>query len=336
MKFTLLICTYQRPGALLSLLESVRRQDPYPDEIIVVDGSLGTETKHMLQENEVKHLVYLKVKARDRGLTRQRNLGLSKVSEDSEVVCFLDDDIILLPHYFKVLLDTYRQFPDALGVAGYITNGESWRKVPIDRPMKQGEFCMDGWVRQEGRRFVLRRKIGLAPNRLPSIMPDFSHGYSSGYLPPTGRIYQAELLMGGTASYRKSIFSKLHFSSYFEGYGLYEDADFSLRASKLGKLYVNTGARLEHHHAKEGRPGAFSYGQMVIRNGWYVWRIKCPSPSLQMRLKWNATSFLLSLVRLANVMKANNRREIVLEFLGRVSGWGSLLFNKPRFNAGEL
>ena len=41
-------------------------------------------------------------------------------------------------------------------------------------------------------------------------------------------------------AYKKEVFENLKFSTYFEGYGLYEDADFSLRLAKTGKLYINT------------------------------------------------------------------------------------------------
>src|SRR5690606_38503325 len=138
------------------------------------------------------------------------------------------------------------------------------------------------------------------PNVPPGIMPDFSHGYSAGFLPPTGKVYEVEMLMGGIASYKRAVFESIGFSTYFEGYGLYEDADFSLRASRLGKLFVNTAAEVEHYHDEAGRPNKFRYGKMVVRNGWYVWRVKFPRPSLKSVLKWYATSFLLTLVRLGN------------------------------------
>jgi hypothetical protein len=40
-----------------------------------------------------------------------------------------------------------------------------------------------------------------------------------GFLPPSGKIYEVELLMGNVSSYRKEVFEKQQFSNYFEGYG---------------------------------------------------------------------------------------------------------------------
>jgi GT2 family glycosyltransferase len=137
--------------------------------------------------------------------------------------------------------------------------------------------------------------------------------------------------MGGVSSFRKEIFEQLSFSNYFEGYGLYEDADFTLRLSKLGKLYVNTAAQLEHHHDHSGRPNKYSYGRMVARNGWYVWRIKHPKPGLKARVKWNLTFVLLMKLRFLNVFFTTKKRfESFTEAMGRLIGWLSLIVNKPK------
>ena len=92
MTFSLIICTYKRPQALLTLLQSVKQQTLYPNEILIVDGSPDDFTKEMLSQHSFQNLKYFKVEDKDRGLTKQRNYGISRVSEASEVVCFLDDD----------------------------------------------------------------------------------------------------------------------------------------------------------------------------------------------------------------------------------------------------
>jgi hypothetical protein len=68
---------------------------------------------------------------------------------------------------------------------------------------------------------------------------------------------------------------------------------------------------------------------MVVRNGWYVWRVKHPNPSLKARFKWNATSFLLTLIRFSNAFSSSDKKGAFSEAIGRASGWFSLLFNKP-------
>ncbi len=318
-----------RPAPLLNLLNSVKVQTLYPDEILIVDGSTNNETKEILEQNHFQNLNYFLVGNEDRGLTKQRNYGVSKVSDTSEVVCFLDDDTILEPNYFEEIIKTYSLFPEALGVGGYINNDTKWQKAADDYIPTIHEFAYDGWKQKDGSRFVLRKRLGLDSNTKPGFLPEFSNGRSTSFLPPSGKIYEVEQLMGGVSSFKKSVFDNFKFSTYFEGYGLYEDADFTLRLSKKGKLYVNTNAQLGHFHDQSGRPNKYQYGKMVVRNGWYVWRVKYPNPSLKAKFKWNVIVLLLTFIRFSNIFTTNKRMESFTEFTGRTVGWFSLLFNKP-------
>lgn len=329
MVFTLIICTYKRSQPLLKLLLSVQHQTLYPNEILIVDGSPDDFTKEMVTQNSFQNLKYFKVDENDRGLTKQRNYGIARVQEASEVVCFLDDDTVLESNYFEEIIKTYTFFPEALGVGGYITNETNWTKTTSDYQAKVNEFFYDGWKRKDGSRFVWRKKLGLDSNRPPGCLPEFSHGRSIGFLPPSGKIYEVEQLMGGVSSFRKAVFKEFQFSTYFEGYGLYEDADFTLRLSKVGKLYINTNAQLGHYHDASGRPNQYDYGKMVVRNGYYVWRVKYPNPSFKAKIKWHLITLLLTAIRFTNVATTSKRKEALTETLGRISGWFTLFFNPP-------
>lgn len=319
-----------RAEPLLKCLNSFQLQRIYPNEILIIDGSSNDETQQILQKNQFRNLIYHKVDAVNRGLTKQRNFGISKVNSVSEIVCFLDDDTVLEEDYFEKLLTTYIEFPEALGVGGYICNESNWEFVGKNYKSKQTEFYFDAWKRKDGSRFILRKKFNLDSNVNPGYMPSFSNGRSLGFLPPSDKIYEVEQLMGGVSSFRKSVFEILKFSTYFEGYGLYEDADFSLRVSKLGKLYCNTAAKLNHYHDSSGRPNQYRYGKMVIRNGWYVWHVKYPNPDLKSRVKWNLIAFLLTIIRFSNTFTTSKSKEAFTESLGRTVGWFSLIFNKPK------
>ena len=328
MTFSLIICTYMRPDALLNLLKSIQNQVLYPNEILIIDGSTNAETERLLLFNYFKNLKYYKVNEKLRGLTKQRNYGISKVSEGSDVVCFLDDDITLDSSYFKNLISTYKSYPKALGVGGYIINEVIWER--FNGASNSNYYDFDGWRRPEPLRFKIREIFGLNPDALPGVLPTFSHMRAIGFLPPSGKVYPVELFMGGVASYKMSVFKTLSFSTYFEGYGLYEDADFCLRLSKVGQLYVNTAAVCEHHHEPQGRPNTFKYGKMVIRNGWYIWRVKYDSPKLITKIKWHLTAFLLSFLTFFSGLKSKNKNFELQEFLGRIVGWWSLMFDKPK------
>ena len=315
---------------LLTLLDSVQRQIRYPNEILIVDGSPDDYTEQALAKKTYESLFYHKVAPEDRGLTRQRNYGIDRVASDTEIICFLDDDTVLEPDYFEAILNVYKEYPEALGVGGYIVNETVWLLVGENYQPKTNEFVYDGWKRKDGSRFAARKKLGLDSNVPPGFAPEYSHGRSIGFLPPSGKVYETQQLMGGVSSFRKDVFDRLRFSTYFEGYGLYEDADFTLRLSNTGKLYVNTNATLAHYHDASGRPNAYRYGRMVVRNGWYVWRAKYPKPSFEARLKWHSITLLLTLIRLSNVFTSKDKKQAFMESLGRTMGWWSLIFYKPK------
>ena len=325
MKFTLIVCTYMRPEPLLRLLQSVQEQTVYPDEIIIIDGSLNRDTEFILKEKAILNLQYFLVEDDNRGLTRQRNFGISNAAIDSEIVCFLDDDTVLEEDYFEQLIKTYAIYPDALGVGGYIVNEIKWEKVEANYIPNSNEFYFDGWKRKDGSRFVLRKKMGLDSDCPPGVSPLFSHGRSVSFLPPTNVVYEVEMLMGGVSSFRKSVFETCQFSTYFEGYGLFEDTDFSLRLAKKGKLYLNTAARLSHFHETSGRPNQYQYGKMVVKNGYYVWRVKNPKPVFEDKLKWHSITILLTLIRFSNIFTTSKRKEAFTEALGRIIAWFQIL-----------
>ena len=321
-----------RPKPLLNLLQSVQQQTVYPNEILIIDGSINEETESILKKSQFDNLKYFVVPAEQRGLTKQRNYGIERVGQEMEIVCFLDDDTVLKPNYFEELLKTYQIYPEALGAGGYILNESECEFVGYDYVHTIEEYFFDGWKRQDGSRFVLRKKLGLDSDCPPGFSSLFSHGRSVSFLPPSGRIYEVEMLMGGVSSFRKKVFETLQFSTYFEGYGLYEDADFTLRVTKVGKLYVNTSAQLNHFHDDLGRPNQYQYGKMVVRNGWYVWRTKNPKPLLEAKLKWHSITLLLTLIRYSNFFTTAKKKEAFTEALGRTVGWWSVIFNKPKIS----
>jgi GT2 family glycosyltransferase len=319
-----------RAKPLLQLLQSVQEQSLYPDAILIIDGSINKETEIILKQNQFRNLLYYSVPPEYRGLTRQRNYGIDRVGTEAEVVCFLDDDTVLEVDYFEKLLKTYQDYPEALGVGGYIINESKYEFVGYNYKVPFDEYYYDGWTRKDGSRFVLRKKLGLDSDCPPGYSSLYSHGRSVGFLPPSDKVYEVEMLMGGVSSFRKKVFEKFKFSTYFEGYGLYEDADFSLRVAQIGKLYINTAAKLHHFHNASGRPNQYQYGKMVVRNGWYVWRTKNPTPKLDAKLKWNAITILLTLIRFSNIFTTNDKKAALTEAIGRTVGWCSLVLEKPK------
>jgi GT2 family glycosyltransferase len=330
MIFSLIICTYKRPKPVISLLDSVVLQTVYPNQIIIVDGSSDDETANVINSSSYDNLIYYKVPPEHRGLTKQRNYGIERIITSAEVVCFLDDDTIVEPDYFEQLIKTYQNDTSIIGVGGVDKINNKWKnKEPGIIYNKYKYFCFEDYYYPEGLRNVVRNYLGLASNLGPGKMPEYSHGRTCGF-PLNGKVYEVDLLIGMSFSFKRIVTDNCKFSSYFEGYGLYEDADYSIRAQQYGINVINTNAKLAHYHDASGRPNKFQYGKMVVRNGWYVWRVKYPSPSFKAQLKWHAITLLLTVIRLSNALTSSQKREAATEGIGRIVGWLSLLLNKPK------
>jgi GT2 family glycosyltransferase len=321
-----------RPKPLLDLLNSVKKQSLYPNEILIIDGSTNEETKLMLSQNIFQKLIYHKVPDNERGLTKQRNYGINRTSPDSEVICFLDDDTILEHNYFEEIINEFKKDNNIVGVSGVAINEYKWERKQTNKSYSRLTYYQfEDYVYPEGLRNIVRNIFGLQSNLAPGRMPEFSNGRTCGF-PLNDKSYEVDLLIGMSFSFRRIVFESNKFSNYFEGYGLYEDADYSLRALNYGKNVVTTKAKLSHFHDSAGRPNKFLYGKMVVRNGWFVWRVKYPKPSLKARMKWNAIVLLLTFIRFSNIFTTNKRQEAATEFLGRFIGWISLFISKPKEN----
>lgn len=318
-----------RPLAIKKLLNSVQLQTKMPKQILVIDGSANNETKWVLETfTSLDAINYFMVSEEHRGLTRQRNFGVQKLHPAIDVVCFLDDDVVLEYDYFEQIEDTYKHYPEAVGIGGIdLKENRYFLKQPGIVYNKFGYYELDGWMAKEPLRYKLRKLVGLMPALPPDIIPAYSHGRVG--LPPSGKVYNVEHFIGCCSSFKKSLFDHICFSNYFEGYGLYEDFDFCVRSLQFGKLYVNTNARVWHYHEPGGRPDLYKYGKMVVKNGWYVWRVRFPDPSLQARFQWNATVLLLAFVRLLNVITGPDRKGALKEFFGRLSGMAGLAIARP-------
>lgn len=324
----LIVCTYRRPQALARLLDAVARQTRRPDEVLVVDGSPDAASEHAIAHHLAPpaHSRYLRVAPEARGLTRQRNLGI--VHTQARLVAFLDDDTVPEVDYFAQILAAFEQHPDAVGIGGYLT-GTAWQRGAEPAGDSHAHYRHGAWTRAEALRWRLRRRLGLDSPLPPGWMPPSGHARSLGYLPPDGRVYRVEFLMGGAATWRRSLLEKRAFSHLFDGYGLYEDLDFSLRTRGLGALYLCTRARLAHLHEPVGRPRPLRYGRMVTRNGWRVWRTRWPKPALGDRCRWWMTTLLLAACRLGGGIRGPHRLQALAETAGRLAGAAEVLVQPP-------
>lgn len=133
LEISVVICTYNRalylPRALESLYNQQISKEQY--EVIVVNNNSldNTETvcNEFISTHQDAHFIYLNEPIQ--GASYARNTGASIAQ--SPLLCFMDDDAIAHPNYLSLIIDFFKNHPDAGGLGGriipkYIPSEPKW------------------------------------------------------------------------------------------------------------------------------------------------------------------------------------------------------------------
>lgn len=252
MTTSIIICTYKRASAIEQLMHSFIKQHTKIEQFLVIDASPDDDTKAVCENIDLNTLVadyrYIKAPEEHRGLTKQRNYGLSLSTGD--IVMFFDDDIIYHDNCLKDIITFYETCDtDIVGVGGNIINTPNIASLKI---------------------WQLRKKLGL----VKSLMPGIYHktGISSPLEPldENTTYMDVDWISGCCMTWRGDIVREEKFNSYFEGYSMGEDLEFSLRMKKRGNLVILRNAKISHFHILSGRPDSYTLGYTTIKNMHYI------------------------------------------------------------------
>ena len=216
---TVVIATRNRPSQLVNLLNLIELQTVLPNEIIIIDSSDVILSYPSISQIKIKYL-----HTDQKSTARQRNLGIEQVQKGTDVLFFLDDDTIPDRDYLSQMVQTLVE-TGGIGVSGIAENpGKNRREKPsgIIGYLKRLTFLdskIDGKLLLSGIPVPIRTK-----------MQD---------------IYETDWLIGCSCWDFHKI-ANLKFEQDFESYSLGEDVIFSVKAKKLGKLYVNSKIILSH------------------------------------------------------------------------------------------
>lgn len=228
-----LIVTRNRPNNLAVTLQSILKQSCHPKELILVDGSEGTETQYILESLDFASLsIDVKYeKAIELGAASQRNQGISIAS--LPFIWFLDDDVILESFCLEMLWKAFEGRPDVGGVNAMIINQKYTTPGTATLMMY---FLMHG----ERLQTYAGKCIGPAWNLLPE---------DSESLP---EVVEVEWLNTTCTLYRREALPAPVFDDHFTGYSLMEDLTLSLRVGKNWTLLNARTARIFH----DSQPGS--------------------------------------------------------------------------------
>ena len=224
----LVICTRNRASDVAQCLDRVNACTVVPDRVIVVDSSDTDETQRTveMQATDGRNRLRTRYVRADPGLTHQRNVGLAELTENCEIVHFIDDDSRVSERYFDEILRGFAASSTAVGVGGYI--------LPLGAPPRVGAR---GRIGERYRRIFLLRP---RPGRVSRS------GRNALYRVPPDDLTRVEWLSGCAMSFVAPLAKQLRFDESLGGYGLGEDMEFSSRMAKFGPLILNPQATLQH------------------------------------------------------------------------------------------
>jgi len=238
------IPTKNRCTDLVSAVDSILRQTHSPDELIVIDQSKDDQARgyieHMLKRKPEISFVYVFDNTLS-GLTAAKNLAVK--SSKSQILLFIDDDIVLDPEFIYVLRNAYACYPDVSGVGGVI-------RLPGSRQS------------------VLRRKI--APLFQLGPFSDVRALLQAGYRKPNG-VIRTKILSGGLSSLKRHVFDTLAFDENLTAASPIEDLDFYARASKLFRFAIACEARGLHNVSTVSREGLARMFERKCSGFWYIY-----------------------------------------------------------------
>ena len=250
MRASVIIPTYYRPQELTELLNSLLAQTVKPIEVIVVDDTPTPVIRRLSEDYEIAFsrakvaLLYVR-NPKERSTTIARNVGAKMATSD--ILLFLDSDVILYPNYIQRLLGTFEEYPEALGVAGWI--------IPRPRLMDIRYYI-----------FETLRKLFL-----------LFHGSKN-----SCKIFEYPIILTETIgcqwfnssniAVKRSVFNELEFDESLKGYAFMEDILFSGSIHKKypGKLLMTPDARCIHTFSMKGRIEKSNLRYLKLRNRKYV------------------------------------------------------------------
>lgn len=234
-KISVVIPTKNRPDDLFAAVSSIASQSRLPDELCIVDQSRDERSKLKVD----KALSRSKIPTQYihdtsiLGLVEAKSVSVKKVSGD--LICFLEDDIVLEKNYLVEIERGFIENSSMLGCCGIITNPPVYSKFRLN---------------------VFRLfHTGLFYDKRVEVFGNFS---GAGH-----PLILSNMISGGVSAWRREVFKEIEFDVRNQ-FHMYEDIDFSLRVYSHyhGRLFINPNARLAHNHSPIDRA---KYGELQKR-----------------------------------------------------------------------
>ncbi len=287
--FSVVIPTKNRIEDLLSAVKSIISQGRLPDELIVVDQSVNDAADRLLLSllagYETIRYKYIYNSALT-GLTAAKNVAVK--AADSDILIFIDDDIVLDTGFVGVLETVYGQYPDLSGVGGVV-------RLPRHRHVFLRNMIAP--IFQVGPFYDARNML--------------QYGYKA-----SAEVFPSAVLSGGLSSLKKEVFKYELFNEDLHGASPIEDMDFFLRASQRFKFALATKAAALHNVSQINKTGLRRAFESKTSGFYYIYKRYIP------KTLFNAFAFFLKNVGiLIDALMISAMRFTCNPVIGVLSAW---------------
>ena len=198
-----------------------------PDELLILDQGGTDESVRRIRAlfppdapTRLRHIHDTSIT----GLVDAKRVGSGLATGD--IVCFLEDDVVLEAEYFAAIVEGFVCVPDMIGCSGIMTN------PPKSSPL---------YVRAH--RLFFRGIFDDPRVSITAAALERAHG-----------LVRCDILSGGLSCWRREVFTHVKFDAA-NGFFMLEDMEFATRVvRRLGShLYINPHARLAHYGSPVNR-----------------------------------------------------------------------------------
>lgn len=220
--------TVGRPAEIAKWTSLLQRQSRPPDQVIY--SVAGPDDLPPVQDLFPGSTVVYG----DRGLAKQRNRGLERALESSDIIVFFDDDFVPCDGWLADVSLAFASQPDVVGIDSLvIADGVKSAEIPFQEAV------------------------------------DRVRGFASGAEDGKPPVRQTGLY-GCNMAFRSAAIGPLRFDENLPLYGWQEDVDFSSRLGRHGTLIRISSSFGVHRGVKGARLNGFRLGYSQVANPLYL------------------------------------------------------------------
>ncbi|MEE8057927.1 MAG: glycosyltransferase family 2 protein [Pseudomonadales bacterium] len=235
-----IVPTKDRPKKIMDLLDSLAIQTVNFSRLIIVDGGESIRNVVMAYADRLPVEYF---QCLPPGQIRQRNMALSKLDNRTNLVGYLDDDLVLEPQALEEMLNCWNNHEEnTAGISFNITNAPPFKHSSLRSLMKMSSPV-------QGR--ILK----------------------SGYnvpISPTDKDIRSQWLCGGATVWRQDLLLENAYKEVKSSWAICEDIMFSYPIGKHYPMYVaaKSGVRHEHVYDHKSKMKHKYYGRTAT-----LWRL---------------------------------------------------------------